>query len=95
MILQEDYSEYTDALHQLNLDSLYERRILLCSNFAQETSKHEKLKHMFPKKEIVVKNKTRKSESYQVNMAFTERYQSSAIPQMQRMLNEGDNEEET
>ena len=44
VILQEDYSEYTDGLHQLRLESLYYRRMSLCQNFAQETSKHEKLK---------------------------------------------------
>ena len=62
--IKEDYSEYIDGLHQLNLDSLYEQRILLCKDFVQKTSKHEKLKHMFPKKEKVVTSKTRKSETY-------------------------------
>ena len=95
VILQEDYSEYTDGLHQLKLESLYNRRMSLCKNFAQETSKHEKLKHMFPKNEIVLTNITRKPERIKVNRAFTERYKNSAIPQMQRMLNESDNNEET
>ena len=60
----------------------------LCKKFAEDTSKHEKLKGMFPKNEAIPDMMTRNHELFKVNMALTERYQSSAIPQMQRMLNE-------
>ena len=57
-------------------------------DYLEDTSKHEKLKDMFPKNKAIPDMMTRNQELFKVNMAFTERYQSSAIPQMQRMLNE-------
>ena len=88
IILQEAYSDYIDGLYRLNIETLSERRNTLCKNFAKETTKHEKLTNMFPKSEVIPYMKTRKQETFKVNMALTERYKSSAIPQMQRLLNE-------
>ena len=49
IILNEDYENYDHGLQKLNLQSLHERRITLCENFALHTTKHERLKTMFPK----------------------------------------------
>ena len=75
-------------MQHLNLDTLSERRAALCKNFAEETAKHEKMINMFPKNTLSPNMKTRHHEVYNVNMAFTERYQNSAVPQLQRMLNQ-------
>ena len=88
IILDEEYIEYKEGLFKLNLETLCERRITLCKNFAKETVKHEKLKSMFPINEASPEIITRNHEKFKVNMALTERYKNSAIPQMQRMLNQ-------
>ena len=49
VILQEEFTEYTEGLQHLKLDTLSERRAALCQNFAEETVKHEKMRYMFPK----------------------------------------------
>ena len=64
IILQGDVVEYIDGLHKLNLDTLYERRVALCKNFAEKTAKHEKLKNMFPKNDLSQNMKTRNPEVY-------------------------------
>ena len=79
----------------MNLETLGEQRKTLCQNFAQETAKHERLKQLFPINKNAPECKTRRHEKFKVNMAFTERYKSSAVPQMQRLLNELHNNEES
>ena len=87
IILQEDYEDYEKSLQQVNLQSLYERRISLCENFATNTARHERLHTLFPHNYNNPLSKTRNPEKYHVNMALTERYKSSSIPYMQRLLN--------
>ena len=65
----------------------YLKEELPCA-FAEETAKHEKMKYMFPKITLSPNVDTRHHEIFKVNMAFTERYQNSAVPQLQRMLNQ-------
>ena len=68
------------------LQSLYNRGIALCENFAENTTKYEKLNSMFPRNNN--ESKTRNPEQFKVNMAFTERYKkNSYVPYMQRWLN--------
>ena len=59
----------------------------MCTNFAKETVKHENLKNMLPMNENSSNVNIRNHEVFKVNMALTERYKTSAIPQMQRLLN--------
>ena len=49
--------------------------------------KVDKFKKMFPKNSSSHDMSKRNFEFYRVNRTLTERYMSSAIPQMQRMLN--------
>ena len=49
IILQERYKGYKNALAQLEIEDLKSRREALCLDFARKCTKHEKLKHMFPK----------------------------------------------
>ena len=48
IILHDNYLSYEEALEDLNLQSLSERRQLLCLKFAKKCLKHEKAKDMFP-----------------------------------------------
>ena len=83
VILQDSYTSYHQALTVLNLQNLKERRKALCLTFAKRCLKYEKTKSMFPLNGPDVHH-----ETFQVKHAKTDRLKNSAIPQMQRMLNE-------
>ena len=87
VILGEKYTSYKNALKELQIDSLQDRRESLCIKFAKKCLKVEKLRKMFPKKASMHKMLKRKFEFYRVNRTLTSRYLNSAIPQMQRLLN--------
>ena len=90
IILQDGYKNYPDALETLGLESLYDRRDTLCLRFATKctVSKNSQLSSMFPLSHAQATVTTRKPEKYHVNMASTGRYKKSAIPFMQRLLND-------
>ena len=81
------YTSYRNALKELNIDSLEERRESLCIKFAKKCLKVNKLRKMFPKKVIMHEMSKRNFEYFRVNKTLTNRYLNSAIPQMQRILN--------
>ena len=87
VILGNGYKDYKDALDKIGLDTLEKRRDTLCLNFAKGCLKIEKLKKVFPLNDKKETKKTRNKEKYVVNIARTERYKKSAIPFMQRLLN--------
>ena len=88
MILQENYSSYAEALDLLNMESLYDRRQKLCLKFAQKCTKTRQVKDMFPIKPSGYSLETRAREQYHVTMAKTDRLKDSAVPFMQRLLND-------
>ena len=71
----------------LNLDTLDERRRKMCLKFAQNCLKNEKVKSMFPPKISKHKMQLRKTNKFEINKQRTKRYQQSAIPYMQELLN--------
>ena len=81
------YTSYSDALKKFNIESLEDRRKLLCFKFAKNCLKVNKLRKMFPINSTMHEMSKRNLEFYQVNRTMTERYLNSAIPQMQRLLN--------
>ena len=87
MILGEKYFSYKNALNVMKMDSLEMRRQNLCLKFAKQCIKNEKLKNMFPRSQNKHRMDKRSGEKFVVNKAFTERYRRSAIPNMQRLLN--------
>ena len=82
VILKDEYSSYDSALISLDLKRLSERRKDLCTKFAKKCVKQEKSMQMFPVDE------SRHGQKYKVNFAKHSRLLNSAIPQMQRLLNE-------
>ena len=52
IILDEDYTSYGDALAVLDLEPLWERRIGICTNFAQKAIKSEKFSNWFNVNEV-------------------------------------------
>ena len=87
VILKDRYERYEQALGILNLKKLTDRRSELCLRFAKKCLKMEKTKDMFPLNDCnQLENRHR--EKYFVQHASTGRLYDSAIPQMQRALNE-------
>ena len=92
VILGEKYDKYKDALKLIGLDSLEERRENLCLKFAKQCLRHDKLKGLFPRNKRRHHMDKRNCEKYKVKKAKTERYRKSAIPSMQRLLNQSEKE---
>ena len=88
VMLGQKYTNYEDGLEQLNLKKLSERRNELCLRFAKKCLENEKTQLYFPLKVRKHQMKTRKPHKYSQNKVKTNRLQSSAIPMMQKQLNQ-------
>ena len=82
IILQEEYSTYEQALEDLDLQTLVDRRDSLCLKFAKRCVKHPKARDLFP-----LNLDPRNRDKYHVQFAKKSRLLDSSIPQMQRALN--------
>ena len=88
IIMGKNYEGYSKSLKFLNLDSLYERRENGALKFAKKSVMNEKFSSFFPKNPEGHIMRTRFSDRYKVNKANTERYRRSAVPYLQRLLNQ-------
>ena len=88
VILGVKYKSYENALRILDIETLNDRRIDLCLNFARKSSKRPKMKHMFPLTEKPHQMGTRRPEKFKVQHANTDRLKDSALIFMQNLLNE-------
>ena len=80
IILKDDYLSYANALHTMELDSLYAKK---CTK-----SQNSQVRSMFPPNDAHPTVGTRNPEKFHVNMARKGRYKDSAISYMQIMLNQ-------
>ena len=87
IILGQSFDDYEEALENVELDSLKQRREVLSTNFAKKSAKNKKTEKMFPVREKIHDMDKRNEEHFQVDFANTNRLKNSAIPSMQRMLN--------
>ena len=94
-ILKKSYINYENALDILNLDTLEERRVKLSLTFAKNCRKTIETKDLFKHREKNHIMDLRSSEQFYVNNSNTQRYQNSAVPYMQRLLNKDFKERET
>ena len=79
----------TDALDKCSLERLNIRRETKCLNFGLKCLLHPVHSEMFPVNPQVLTNPdARISEHFQVNFAKTDSYRDSAVPYIQRMLNQ-------
>ena len=92
VILGEKYINYKHALNVMRMDSLEMRRQNICLKFAKQCIRNEKLRNIFPKNESNHGMEKRSAEKFVVRKALTERYKRSAIPNMQRLLNDNERE---
>ena len=87
IILQEKYTSYESALNLLELESLAERREILCMQFAKKCTTNPKMKHLFQPNNKKHPMNTRFEELYEVDHANTGRLQNSPVLYMQNLLN--------
>ena len=88
VILGKRYTTYKNALKELRIDSLNDRRRKMCLIFAKKSLKNEKVKNMFTTNKSKHHMKTRKSKKFHEQISKTKRFYKSAIPYMTRLLNE-------
>ena len=86
IILNNQYVNYNDALEIVDLETLEERRKYLCLKFAKNSLHGQKTQKMFPLKRKI--QNTIKGEKFHVKNAKKDRLRKSAIPYMQRLLNQ-------
>ena len=91
IILGNQYINYEQALNKLSIDSLKIRRKKLSRRFALKCLNNDKTYKLFPLNNKKHCMKTKNFEHFKVNFANTKRFQNSAIPQMQRLLNQEEN----
>ena len=91
-ILGQKYVSYENALLKVGLQSLEERRESMMFKFAKQCLKIEKLKGLFPRRVTSHDMFKRDSDIFDLVKPRTSRYQLSAIPVMQKMLNRAEKE---
>ena len=87
IIMGERFKNYSKSLNYLDLEDLNTRRERLCLNFALRTMKQERFKNMFKPEQTKHNMKTRNKNKVEVQFASKERLKRSAIPHMQRLIN--------
>ena len=88
LIMGNRYQGYKQALEHMKLDSLKERRDKMALSFAKKSLKLDTFSKFFPLNKAKHLMTKRNPEKYVVNCAKTERYRRSAVPFLQRLLNE-------
>ena len=88
IILKNEYTHYERTLDILNLESLEERQKHLSLKFALKSKPNQIISNLFKIKDKDHNMELRNTETFNVNIANTERYKNSAIPIMQRLLND-------
>ena len=88
VIMGNKYQGYEQALKFLKLDSLKERRVKMALTFAKRSLKLEHFSKLFPLNESNHLMSMRSSERYVISYSNTQRRERSAIPFLQRLLND-------
>ena len=88
LIMGNKYQGYKEALQYMSLETLKERREKMALNFAKKSLRLDKFSELFPFNNAKHLMKKRNHEKYAVTNANTERYRKSAVPFLQRLLND-------
>ena len=88
VILGDNYVSYSAALEMCSLVTLFERREGRCLSFAKKCLKHPVHNRMFPLNGNNQNEEHTSREKYVVNFARTDTYKLSAVPYLQRRLND-------
>ena len=89
IILSDSYVSYSAACEMTGLEKLSDRRSSRCLVFGLKSIKHSQNSCFFPPNPSLNNQLTlREQEPFKVNFARTTQYRNSAIPFIQRSLNE-------
>ena len=88
VIMGTRYQGYQEALKFMEIDSLKERRVKMALNFAKKSLRLDIFSSLFPLNENVHQMKTRNPERYVIKNGNTDRMKRSAVPFLQRLLND-------
>ena len=95
IILAENYTSYGEALEELSLDRLAERRMTICTDFAKKALKHDKFSTWFVKNEVKVNTKVERTckeiivePTFKPVQTRTKRFRKSPISFLTSLLNE-------
>ena len=88
IILGAQYTSYSEALTELGLLSLADRRHELCVKFATTCAQSERCLSWFPMNSRTHGMNLRRTNTYQERKFRTDRYGNSAIPSLTRLLNQ-------
>jgi hypothetical protein len=90
VILGEEYEGYSSALEKCGLETLSTRREGRCLQYGLKSLLHPVHSKKFPVNPHILNNihDTRNSEHFRVNWAKSDSYRMSAIPYIQRQLND-------
>ena len=95
VILGDNFISYEAALEMTGLRKLSDRRQSRCLEYGLKSLKNPVNKRYFPENpNLDLSLVTREREKYHVNFARTRQYQQSAIPYIQRLLNQHAKEKE-
>ena len=86
-ILGRNYISYPDSLADLELDSLQDRRLKICREFALKASTSERFSNWFSPSDYGSAMTLRKRNMFKPPKCNTKRYQQSPIPFMTHLLN--------
>ena len=95
IILGSEYEGYDKALECCGLERLTDRRQQKCLNFGLKSLLHPVHSEIFPVNPQLDSQNTRNQEHFTVNWARTDSYRMSAVPYIQRMLNDYVNNQQT
>ena len=87
VILGKDYLNYEEALGELKLENLDERREAMAIKFVKKSLENSNFSKLFPLREVKHGMRVRKSEKYVVKTSKTNRHKDSAVPYLQKLLN--------
>ena len=82
------YINYDESLKVLSIEKLSTRRDARCLKFGLKSLTHPVHSALFPVNPQVNQHNTANKEHFHVNWARTESYRMTAVPYIQRMLNE-------
>ena len=87
VILGKEYQTYEEALCELKLESLNDRREAMALKFAKKSLENSNFSKLFPLREVKHGMKVRKGDKYAVKFSKTKRHKESAVPYLQNLLN--------
>ena len=87
IVLGQQYNSYIEGLASLGLESLENRRKILCRSFAVKSAQNKKFENLFNLNEVKKSTRLRKSKFKKMH-ARTKQLEKSSIPYLTDLLND-------